>query len=172
MTSRVATPGATEYALLGLIAQAASGEPVHGYDLQRRLSEGSLAQVIRLEPGMMYHYLKKLARRGLITEEVVPQEGRPARHLHTVTPPGRALLDAWSDTPVRSTREVRLEFLLKFWFARRDRDRALRLIRAQAQVIEGTIDALRSRIAALPTDDAFGRAVLDLRLGQNAAIRS
>jgi DNA-binding PadR family transcriptional regulator len=171
MTHRAA-PSATEYTLLGLIAQEAAGEPVHGYDLQRRLGEGSLARIIRVEPGMMYHYLKKLARRGLITEAVMPQEGRPARHLHTVTREGRGLLHEWIISPVHSTREMRLEFLLKLWFARQDRDQALALIHAQARVIEGNIDSLRSQIDALPAEDTFGRAVLDLRLGQNAAIRS
>ena len=171
MTARMAAISASEYTLLGLIAQAEPEEPVHGYDLQRHLSDGSLGRVIRIEPGMMYHYLKRLAGRGLITAETASQQGRPARHLHTLTPAGSEALDAWVTAPVQSTREMRLEFLLKLWFARQDRDRAISLVRAQLGIIDRHIASLRSQTEALPPDDAFGRAVLDLRASQNAAIR-
>jgi len=171
MTSRAAAPSAMEFTLLGLVAQAEPGEPVHGYDLRRKLSEGSLARVIRIEPGMMYHYLKTLTRRGLITAEIVPQEGRPARHLHAVTPEGRAVLDEWITSPVESTREMRLEFLLKLWFARQDQDRAERLVQAQKAVIDRHIASLRAQYDSLPADDRFGQTVLALRTGQNLAIR-
>lgn len=172
MTARVVALSATEYTLLGLIGQAEPDGPVHGYDLQRQLANSALALVIRIEPGMMYHYLKKLASRGLIAAEVASQQGRPARHLHTLTAEGRKTLDAWVDMPVQSTREMRLEFLLKLWFARRDPDRTTSLIRAQSGIIDRHIASLRSQIQALPPGDAFGRAVLDLRASQNAAIRT
>jgi PadR family transcriptional regulator, regulatory protein AphA len=174
--SRQVVLGSTEYTLLGLIARAEPEGPVHGYDLQRHLAEGSLAHVIRIEPGMMYHYLKKLAQRGLITQDVSSQQGRPARHLHTLTAEGRSMLNGWIDTPVQFTREMRLEFLLKLWFARQgngvDRGRAERLIREQALVIDRHIASLESQIGALSADDDFGRAVLGLRVSQNHAIRT
>lgn len=162
----------TEYTLLGLVAQAGDGRPVHGYDLQRHLGHSSLSHVIRIETGMMYHYLKKLAGRGLITAETESQEGRPARHLHTLTEAGRAALAAWTGEPVASTREMRLEFLLKLWFARQDPDGGERLVAAQAGVIDRHIASLEAQLDALPGDDRFGRDVLALRLGQNRAIRA
>ena len=164
--------GATEYTLLGLIARAEHGGPVHGYDLQRQLQESSLSRVIRVESGMMYHYLKKLAARGLITAEIASQEGRPARHLHTLTYAGRAALDAWIAEPVATTREIRLEFLLKLWFAREDASVAARLIGGQIGVIDHHIASLEAQVAGLGADDRFGRDVLALRIGQNRAIRA
>lgn len=164
--------GATEYTLLGLIARAQHGGPVHGYDLQRQLADSSLSHVIRVESGMMYHYLKKLAARGLITAEIASQEGRPARHLHTLTGEGRAALDAWIIEPVATTREMRLEFLLKLWFARQHASVVDRLIDAQIGVIDRHIASLEAQVAGLGADDRFGRDVLALRLGQNRAIRA
>jgi DNA-binding PadR family transcriptional regulator len=163
---------ATEYTLLGLIAQSERAGPVHGYDLQRHLGDSSLSRVIRIESGMMYHYLKRLAARGLITAEVASQEGRPARHLHTLTTEGRAALDAWIDEPVATTREIRLEFLLKLWFARERTGRAARLIAEQIRAIDGHIASLDAQVAALDEGDRFGEDVLALRLGQNRAIRA
>ncbi len=163
--------GATEATLLGLIGQAEGDGPVHGYDLQRQLAESTLGHVIRIEPGMLYHYLKKLARRGLVTADVAVQDGRPARHLHTLTVEGRTALDAWLAEPVASTREIRLEFLLKLWFARQRPDAAAALVRAQLAMIDRHIASLEAQIAALDDADRFGADVLGLRLGQNRTIR-
>ena len=169
MTSSLSS---TEYTLLGLIARSGHDGPVHGYDLQRHLADSSLSHVIRVESGMMYHYLKKLAARGLITAEIASQEGRPARHLPTLTETGRAALDEWSADPVATTREIRLEFLLKLWFARERPGGASTLITAQLGVIDRHIASLDAQVANLDADDRFGADVLGLRLGQNRAIRA
>jgi DNA-binding PadR family transcriptional regulator len=160
-----------EYTLLGLIAQAPGG--IHGYDLTRTLTDGTIGEIIRLEPGMLYHYLKKLDRRGYITSTRERQAGRPDRHLHALTPEGTAAFDAWLAEPVTATREMRLDFLLKLWFARKiDRDRALALVRGQRATLEGMIASLdrqRANVPAMSADDRFARKILELRLAQNRA---
>jgi DNA-binding PadR family transcriptional regulator len=162
----------TEFTLLGLIgrAESTSTGPVHGYDLARRMPDTGLSHVIHIEPGMMYHYLKKLANRGMITATVESQEGRPDRHTHTLTDEGRALLDAWMVEPVPTTREIRLEFLLKLWFARQYPERAARLVTAQKEIIAQRISSLREQREALPEGDRFAHDVLTLRESQNLAI--
>lgn len=169
--------GAAEYTLLGLIAQApAAREGVHGYDLNRQLGEGALAEIIRLEPGMLYHYLKKLERLGLIATTVEQQTTRPDRHLHVLTDEGRSRFDAWLAAPVQATRELRLEFLLKLWFARRlDAGRAETLVRDQLTVVARLIASLREQLGGIDgaTDDGrFARTVIELRLAQNEAARA
>jgi DNA-binding PadR family transcriptional regulator len=111
--------GPGEYALLGLLTL--SGGSGYGYDLARHFGEqsGPLAEIIRLEPGMLYHHLKKLARDRLVATAVEAQSGRPARQTHAITEAGRRALDQWLREPVRATREIRLDFLLKLFFARR-----------------------------------------------------
>ncbi len=61
-------PGmAAEHAILGLLALSESGTG-HGYDLARQFSpEAPLGDVVRLEPGMVYHHLKKLERLGWVS---------------------------------------------------------------------------------------------------------
>jgi DNA-binding PadR family transcriptional regulator len=171
-TSHQKTLSPTEFTLLGLIARAevTSAGPVHGYDLARQMPELGLSHVIHIEPGMMYHYLKKLAKRGMITATVERQEGRPDRHTHTLTEGGRAVLDTWMVEPVVTTREIRLEFLLKLWFARQHPERAMQLIRAQREIIAQRIASLRRQRQALPEDDRFAHDVLSLRESQNLAI--
>lgn len=163
-----------EFTLLGLIALADSPDgKVHGYVLNQQLTKGATGEIIRLEPGMLYHYLKKLARRGLISSTVVPQEGKPDRHLHALTAAGRARFDGWMAEPVHATRDMRLDFLLKFWFASRiDANLAQELIQSQRNVLRNLITSLEGQLALKPVtsdEHRFARKVIELRLAQNRA---
>lgn len=165
---------AAEFTILGMIARNTRTEGhVHGYDLHRQMLEGPVARIIRLEPGMLYHYLKKLAKRELITTTVEHQEGRPDRHLHALSDTGRAAFDEWIGAPVQATREMRIDFLLKLWFTRTlDPERSDELVRNQRAIIQGLIDSLESQQRSLTDtdpDDRFARKVIELRLAQNQA---
>ena len=163
---------AAEYALLGLIARTPEGE-IHGYDLSRAFAESVLGRIMRLESGMLYHYLKKLARDGCIASRVERQTGRPDRQVHTLTPQGDALLRAWIAAPVRSTREIRLDFLVKLYLARGiDPAHATALVTKQRSVMRVRAERLAEQVKTDRPDDAdasFGEAVLELRLGQTLA---
>ncbi len=167
---RTAASRATaEYALLGLLARAETGG-IHGYDLARAFGESVVAQIVRLEPGMLYHYLKRLSKDGLLRTRVERQDGRPDRQVHAITPEGEEALRGWIASPVQSTREVRLEFLLKLYLARQvDPAQATRLVTEQARVMRSRRDQLASRVdSAQPAhpDHEFGETVLRLRLSQ------
>jgi len=181
--------GPAEYALLGLIAVTTrtadpdGGGGVHGYDLVRRLQSGALSRIIRLEPGMLYHYLKKLDRAGLVATSVERQVSRPDRQDHTLTPAGETALREWLDEPVRATRDVRLDFLVKLWFARElDPLRAVTLVREQRTVIRQLLGSLQKqradsgREAAEDREAAAQAAILrdtlDLRIAQTSAVLS
>lgn len=163
--------GPGEYALLGLLAL--SGGAGYGYDLARHFGErsGPLAEIIRLEPGMLYHHLKKLARDGLVVAAVEDQRGRPARQTHAITDAGRAALDRWLREPVHATREIRLDFLLKLYFARRlDQALARTLVTGQRRVCAELTASLTAQRNGLDAgSDPFTRQVLDLRLAQTTA---
>ena len=167
---------AAEYAILGLLTGEGEepGEG-YGYDLARHFGAGApLAEVIRLEPGMLYHHLKKLGRAGWVTGAVEPRGVRPPRRVYRITPAGRAELARWLAEPVARTREIRLEFLVKLFFARR-REPALaaRLVAEQAETcrrLEASLGAQLAELAASGGDeDGFRRLVLELRLAQTRA---
>lgn len=184
--------GPAEYALLGLIAVTTRGTStteeggvpgVHGYVLAQRLQSGPLSEIIRLEPGMLYHFLKKLDRAGLVATRVERQRGRPDRQVHTLTADGESALRAWLDEPVHATRDVRLDFLVKLWFARElDPLRAVTLVREQRSVIKrllGSLQEQRARAEAdAPPDDpdaaqsAILRDTRELRIAQTSAVLS
>ncbi|HET7092361.1 MAG TPA: PadR family transcriptional regulator [Thermomicrobiales bacterium] len=167
-----------EHAILGLLALHDEQAPGYGYDLARSFSDGQpLAEILRLEPGMLYHHLKKLERAGWVEAEVETQSSRPARRTYRLAPQGRAELRRWLGEPVARTREIRLEFLVKLYFARRlDPAWADRLVAEQRDICRRLYDSLAAQLAgaehaaADDGDDArFGAAVLRLRAMQTRA---
>jgi PadR family transcriptional regulator AphA len=164
-----------EHAILGLLdLDDGSG---HGYDLARNFADGQpLANVLRLESGMLYHHLKKMERNGWVESTTEQQSARPARQVYRLTESGRAELQRWLAEPVQHTREIRLEFLVKLYFARRsDEALATALIDGQLDALRTWLDTLTEQLAATnrfeasPSDRAFTRTVLDLRIAQTRA---
>ena len=161
-----ATPA--EYALLGLLAL--SDDRRHGYDLSREFQPGgALADVIRLEPGMLYHHLKRLAGRGWAEATREPIPNRPPRQSYTVTTAGAEALDHWLRKPVAHTREVRLEFLVKLYLAHlRGPQLAGRLIAEQRAILTVLAESLRDQGRQL-APGTFPATVSALRLAQTEA---
>ncbi len=166
-----------EHALLGLLAMRESGAG-HGYELARSFGpDAPLGKVIRIEPGMVYHHLKKLERLGwvVVLPDAAPE--RPARRPFALAPAGREELLRWLTEPVAHTREIRLEFLVKLYLALAlDPALAMRLIDEQremcSRLIESLSDQRQHRQGSGDVDaDAmrFGEMVLDMRLAQTDA---
>lgn len=163
--------GPAEHSLLGLLASAGP-DGIHGYDLARQYTHGALGEIIRLESGMLYHHLKKLDRYGMITTHVEHQTDRPDRQVHTLTAAGRRQLDHWLREPVRATRDIRLDFLLKLFFTRRLIPAHLdELIAQQRSVLTALAESLRAQMQEPAAgDDAIERRmVLRLRQAQTEA---
>ena len=164
------------HAILGLLeVERGTG---HGYDLARHFAEDQpLGAVIHLEPGMLYHHLKKLHRAGWADRSLEQRGTRPPRQIYRITASGRDELRRWLSEPVTRTREIRLEFLVKLYLARRlDHALAHQLIAEQRDTCGRLEAALTAQIAALPSgnddpfqDETFTRLVLDLRLTQTRA---
>jgi DNA-binding PadR family transcriptional regulator len=98
------------YIILGLLG----ARPMSGYDIKRAFDR-SLATYWNAGNSQIYTTLKAMAGRGLVSSELVYQEGRPNRRVYSLTDRGRSELDAWlaEDVPSRFTKD---EFLTKLFF--------------------------------------------------------
>jgi DNA-binding PadR family transcriptional regulator len=66
-------------------------QPVHGYDVRRELLSWSADKWANVQPGSIYHALRKLSEEGLLREVSVEQVGgRPARTTYEITEKGAA----------------------------------------------------------------------------------
>jgi PadR family transcriptional regulator, regulatory protein AphA len=171
-------PGmAAEHAILGLLALNESGIG-HGYDLARQFSPNApLGNVVRLEPGMVYHHLKKLERLGWVKAMPETGPGRPARRPIALSSSGQAELRRWLAEPVARTREIRLDFLVKLYLALLlDPTLAVHLVDEQRQQCARLVESLSNRLRRARVDEKqdvdsanFGDMVLDMRLAQTRA---
>ncbi|MDG4807865.1 PadR family transcriptional regulator [Micromonospora sp. WMMD1120] len=72
--------------ILGLVRWM---QPVHGYDVRRELLSWSADKWANVQPGSIYHALRKLTEEGLLRAVATEQVGaRPARTTYEVTPKG------------------------------------------------------------------------------------
>ena len=60
-----------------------------GYDIRRMCVEGEFAYFVEASFGSIYPALARLDDDGLVTSRTVPQEGKPARKVYSITDAGR-----------------------------------------------------------------------------------
>ncbi len=146
-----------ELALVGLLRDA----PAHGYELMERY-QATLAPICHLEMSNLYSVLRKLEAEGWVEGDLQPQGSRPPRRVFSVTRAGEQAFQDWLRVPVPRPRDIRVEFLLKLWFARRLGPEPLaQLIDRQIAACDLYVDHLEEAIAA--SQDDFEQTVLRVR---------
>ncbi len=108
------------HAVLALLA----AKPAHGYELKGDFEQAVGDQWGGLNIGHLYQVLDRLSRDGLIESERHPQQVKPDRIVHRLTPAGRAELDRWLAEPSVRARGYRDDFFLKVMAAVRSGDPA------------------------------------------------
>lgn len=158
MSPLLQSPLTVEYALLGFVRR----EPLHGYEIYRRLVETPELQLIwRVKQSRLYALLARLEDDGLLRATHEPQDGRPPRKVYHLTPEGEAAFGRWLIEPVRLPREMRLEFMLKLYFAREEEaDIVMKLVESQQEVCDDWLTMWANEETAL---SPFGRDVLRYR---------
>jgi DNA-binding PadR family transcriptional regulator len=108
------------HAVLALL----SVKPAHGYELKTSFEQAVGDQWGGLNIGHLYQIIDRLSRDGLIESERRPQQVKPDRVIHHLTPAGRAELDRWLAEPAIPARGYRDDFFLKVMAAARSDDPA------------------------------------------------
>ncbi|HOU41450.1 MAG TPA: PadR family transcriptional regulator [Promineifilum sp.] len=159
-----AEPASLELALIGFVEDA----PRHGYEIHQLLTDTpELRRIWRMKQSRLYAMLARLEAAGLLRSDVVTQAGRPPRKLLRPTEAGASAFGRWRTEPVAQPREMRLEFMLKLYFAVRAGPEAARqLVSAQEAVCAGWPEMRPD-----PADGPFLHAVVAYRRAHIAAIR-
>jgi PadR family transcriptional regulator AphA len=98
------------FALLGLLAV----QPASGYDLKRAINRSTYFIWNATGP-QIYNTLNGLREEGYLTSRSQPQQGKPDKHIHTITASGRAALKDFMGKPIRAS-VTRDEILLRIFF--------------------------------------------------------
>lgn len=91
-----------------------SWRPASGYDLRRSISE-SIGNFWNESYGQIYPALRDLEREGLAHRTVERAQGKPDRHLYTITEAGRGELRRWLEQPC-GPHVYRVEVMIKLFF--------------------------------------------------------
>jgi PadR family transcriptional regulator, regulatory protein AphA len=135
-----------EYAVLGLVRE----RPAYGYELQRHLTgKRGLGRVCPVEPAMVYAILKSLSGLELIDGEW-DSSTYPPKAIYRITDNGYAAFERWLRSPVGRMREVRLDFLIKLYFAlKNDLELARELLATQIEVTSDYAEEIAGERAQL-----------------------
>ncbi|MCL6625316.1 PadR family transcriptional regulator [Alicyclobacillus shizuokensis] len=91
-------------------------EPMSGYDIKRKF-EMSVSNFFEATFSGIYPALRKMESAGLITKEVVIQQGKPNKNVFTITEAGKEAFFAYLESPSRAT-VVHSDFLIRFFFGK------------------------------------------------------
>lgn len=158
-----------ELALLGFIRS----RPMYGYEIHQQLADPQgLDGLWRLKLSRLYGMLGRLEAGKLIIARSELQGDRPPRKVYSLTAEGEEAYLAWLKEPVIQPRELRLEFMLKLYFARREGPQWVTHLLAaqQRQSAEWLAGPL---VASGPTDNTLHQeAVRRFRQGQIEAMNT
>ena len=90
----------SEIVILAMLRQ----RPQHGYELKKCI-EQALGGTVSLNNNVLYPALKHFEALGAVVREVVPQEGRPNRHIYQLTERGSDLAATTGALSVRAREE-------------------------------------------------------------------
>ena len=99
------------HAILGFLEYA----PMSGYDLKKNFDQ-SVAHFWSATQSHIYKALEDLENEGLVTSQVIQQEGKPNRKQYQITDAGKAELQRWLSTPLPVT-GPRSAWLIQIFFA-------------------------------------------------------
>ena len=145
----------SEWIVLSLVCEG----PTHGNAVSRLVGPaGDLGQIWRVQKGVVYRSLDRLADLGLIRSAgEQPSHQGPVRMLVEATGAGRAAAASWQHRPVQHTRDIRSELLVKLALLHRAGADPHDLLAAQHALLLPIADALRDRI---DTATGFDRTLL------------
>jgi DNA-binding PadR family transcriptional regulator len=136
----------SEIVILAMLRQ----RPQHGYELKKG-AEFALGGAVSLNNKVLYSALKHFEELGAVVREVVPQEGKPSRHIYSLTERGVELLHAYlCDFPPEQAASEAEFFTRVAFFDVLEVAERLAILQARLRALEGTLTYLQTleRMAA------------------------
>ncbi|MGC4893254.1 PadR family transcriptional regulator [Micromonospora sp. DT31] len=131
--------------ILGLVRWM---QPVHGYDVRRELLSWSADKWANVQPGSIYHALRKLTEEGLLRTVSVEQVGaRPARTTYEVTAKGEDEFETLLRAQWWQVNESPDPFTAAFSFLpAMPREEAAAALRNRANLLRAGVESMRASL--------------------------
>ena len=135
-----------------LILAVLRRRPQHGYELKKSI-EAITADLFPLSNSLLYPALRRFEEMGAVQREVVPQEGKPDRHLYHLTDRGTEVMQSLlRDFPPEVARRDGEFWVRASFFGLLEPTERLEILRARKQVLERRL-ANFPRLRALESDE-------------------
>lgn len=109
--------------------------PQHGYELKKAI-ESITADLFPLSNSLLYPALRRFEEMGAVQREVVPQEGKPDRHLYRLTDRGvEVMLSLLRDFPPEVARRDSEFWVRASFFGMLEPAERLEILRARQRVL-------------------------------------
>ncbi|KAB1922610.1 PadR family transcriptional regulator [Micromonospora noduli] len=131
--------------ILGLVRWM---QPVHGYDVRRELLSWSADKWANIQPGSIYHALRKLTEEGLLRAVATEQVGaRPARTTYEVTVKGEDEFETLLRNSWWTITEPADPFVAAFSFLpAMPRAEAAAALRNRANLLRAGVESMRASL--------------------------
>ena len=135
-----------------LILASLRRRPQHGYELKKSI-ESITADLFPISNSLLYPALRRFEEMGAVEREIVPQEGKPDRHLYRLTERGlEVMLALLRDFPPEVARRDGEFWVRASYFGLLEPAERLEILRARHQVLAQRLANL-ARLRALPADE-------------------
>ena len=105
-----------DIAILGFLYE----KEMHGYEIYKLVSDKyGLGAIYSIKIGRLYTILNKLEESGYVQSELDANGPRPPKKIYTITLAGEQLFKNWLRTPVKHGRDIRINLLMKLFFAKK-----------------------------------------------------
>lgn len=145
-----------ELFVLGMLSR----RPMYGHEIMRTLSVSNARAWIEISDKHIYHVLRKLEQRGLVSGAEERDERRPPRRRFELTPAGRAALDAMITNEAHQRAVAYSPFdtvIAMLAWGDMDGERAIELLRARRAVLAARLAEEHSRSFCSMIEARFGR---------------
>lgn len=144
-----------ELAILGLLKE----RPIHGYQLQRELSE-QLGGLWRVSYGSLYPSLRRLETQGAIRSE--PGAGARRKTVYTITPEGERLFLELLQEPPQEGQSEDARFRVRMTFFRYlPPETRVRLLERRRQALQDRLAEVKAHLRDPGTTDNYQRALME-----------
>ena len=145
-----------------LILVMLANEPMHGYEIKKRV-ELVLGGSVALNNKVLYPTLKRFEELGAVGREVVRQEGKPDRHLYSITDHGRELMQMLLQDASPDVLRNNVEFLVRVsLFNLLEPEARLEILSTRAEIVRKGVAHLQEmrKLARERNADTFAEEVI------------
>ena len=145
----------------------------YGYEIYKRISDKKgLGQVWLTKPGNLYALLGKMVSSGWLTSSVISEGNRPPRKEYSLTPDGEKAFEDWCSSTVKHPREMRQDFLVRWFFVRLDPRISSKLIRDQLAECSAWEKGLLTKEQGIEDSAWFESSIYHFRINQIRGIKN